>query len=128
MGEYNPLKVEYELQLNRKLDIKKMQEVSKLFIGIHNFKNFVSGERDNYDCIIYSIDFAIKEELLEIKFIGKSFYRYMVRNLVGAMLDVEKGKHTLEDIKEALERYEIEKRFSTALPNGLYLNKIEYEE
>ena len=52
----------------------------------------------------------------------------MVRNLVGAMLDVEKGKNTLEDIKEALERYEIEKRFSTALPNGLYLNKIEYEE
>ena len=128
MGEYNPLKVEYELQLNRKLDIKKMQEVSKVFIGVHNFQNFVSGERANYDCIIYSIDFAIKDELLEIKFIGKSFYRYMVRNLVGAMLDVEKGKNTLEDIKEALERYEIEKRFSTALPNGLYLNKIEYEE
>ncbi len=128
MGEYNPLKAEYELQLNRKLDIKKMQEVSKVFIGVHNFQNFVSGERDNYDCIIYSIEFAIKDELLEIKFIGKSFYRYMVRNLVGAMLDVEKGKNTLEDIKEALERYEIEKRFSTALPNGLYLNKIEYEE
>lgn len=128
MGEYNPIKVNYELQINRELDIKKMQEAANIFIGVHNFQNFVAGVRDNYDCIIYSIDFEIKEEILEIKFIGKSFYRYMVRNLVGAMLDVEKGKNKIEEIKVALDNPEKERRFSTALPQGLYLNKIEYDK
>ena len=50
----------------------------------------------------------------------------MVRNLVGAMLDVSNNKVSLEDIKEALEHPEIKKQFKTAIPNGLYLNKIEY--
>lgn len=128
MGEYNPLKVDYELQINRQLNLAKMQECANIFIGGHNFKNFVAGTRDNYDCIIYSIDFQILNDILEIKFIGKSFYRYMVRNLVGAMLDVEKGKITLEEVLEALNNYEKEQQFSTALPQGLYLNKITYEE
>lgn len=128
MGEYNPLKVDYELQINRQLNLAKMQGCANIFIGGHNFKNFVAGTRDNYDCIIYSIDFQILNDILEIKFIGKSFYRYMVRNLVGAMLDVEKGKITLEEVLEALNNYEEEQQFSTALPQGLYLNKITYEE
>lgn len=128
MGEFNPLKQDYELQLNRMLDIEKMKKCAKLFTGIHNFKNFVAGIRKNYDCIIYDISFEEKENILEIKFIGKSFYRYMVRNLVGAMLDVEKGKNTLEDIKKALENPETKKQFSTALPEGLYLNKITYKK
>lgn len=128
IGEYDPLKVDYELQINRELNIEKMMSVANIFLGIHEFKNFVAGDRDNYECIIYNIEFELKEKVLEIKFIGKSFYRYMVRNLVGAMLDVEKGKNTLEDIKYALDNPNIDKRFSTALPNGLYLNKIEYEE
>ena len=50
----------------------------------------------------------------------------MVRNLIGAMLDVENNKVSLEDIKEALKHPEIKKQFKTAIPNGLYLNKIEY--
>ena len=52
----------------------------------------------------------------------------MVRNLVGAMLDVSNNKASLEDIKEALEHPEITKQFKTAIPNGLYLDKIIYEE
>lgn len=128
IGEYDPLKVDYELQINRELNIEKMMSVANIFLGIHEFNNFVAGDRDNYECIIYDIEFELKEKVLEIKFIGKSFYRYMVRNLVGAMLDVEKGKNTLEDIKYALDNPNIDKRFSTALPNGLYLNNIEYEE
>lgn len=126
MGEYNPLKVDYELQINRKLNIKKMKECAKIFIGVHNFKNFVSGQRDNYECVIYHIEFKKTKNLLEIKFLGKSFYRYMVRNLTGAMLDIENDKATLEDIKKALEHPEIKKQFKTALPNGLYLSKIKY--
>ncbi len=126
LGEYNPLLYDYMFEPNYKLNIGKMKECAKLFIGVHNFKNFTSGERDNYECIIYDIEFIETNNILEIKFIGKSFYRYMVRNLVGAMLDVSNNKASLEDIKEALVHPEIKKQFKTAMPNGLYLNRIEY--
>lgn len=126
LGEYNPLFYDYIFEPNYKLNIDKMEECSKIFIGIHSFKNFTAGERTNYECIIYNIEFKESNNILEIKFTGKSFYRYMVRNLVGAMLDVSNNKASLEDIKEALEHPEIKKQFKTAIPNGLYLNKIEY--
>ncbi|HIS87051.1 MAG TPA: tRNA pseudouridine(38-40) synthase TruA [Candidatus Caccenecus avistercoris] len=128
IGEYNPLYTDYYYQPNYKLDINKMEECAKIFIGVHNFKNFTSGVRPNYECIIYDIDFHINESILEIKFTGKSFYRYMVRNLVGAMLDVANNKASLEEIKKSLDKPEIKRQFKTAIPNGLYLNKIEYEE
>ena len=72
-------------------------------MGVHNFKNFVSGERDNYDCIIYKIKFKVVDNILEIEFTGKSFYRYMVRNLVGAMIEVGRGKIDIIDVKKVLE-------------------------
>ncbi len=126
LGKFNPLLFNYTFEPNYKLDIKKMKKCAKIFKGVHNFKNFTSGERNNYECIIYDIKFKKVKEILEIKFIGKSFYRYMVRNLVGAMLDVSNNKASLEDIKKALEQPEIKKQFKTAIPNGLYLYKIEY--
>ena len=128
LGAYNPLYYDYMFEPNYKLDIAKMKECAKFFLGPHNFKNFTSGERPNYECIIYNIEFNEKNNILEIKFTGKSFYRYMVRNLVGAMLDVANSKANLDDIKNALEYPEIKRQFKTAIPNGLYLNKIIYEE
>ncbi|MCM1053338.1 MAG: tRNA pseudouridine(38-40) synthase TruA [Ruminococcus sp.] len=128
LGRFSPFLEDYTFQPNYKVNINLMKKCSKLFLGIHNFENFVSGSRDNYECIIYSIVFSKKNDILEIKFTGKSFYRYMIRNLVGALLDVSKGLYSLGDIKEALEHPEIKKQFSTALPMGLYLNKIIYKE
>ncbi len=128
LGEFSPFLEDYTYQPNYKLNIKEMQKCAKLFLGIHDFHNFVSGTRDNYQCIIYSIDFKKKNDILEIKFTGKSFYRYMVRNLVGAMLDVSNKKATLKEIKAALDNPEKKKQFKTASPQGLYLNKIYYKE
>jgi len=125
LGEYNPIIADYVLQLPYKLDIDKMKELINVYKGVHNFKNFVSGERDNYECIIYDISFDIKDDILEIEFYGKSFYRYMVRNLVGSMIDVGRGNKTVDDIKKMLDTEEA--KFSYTAPAcGLYLKKIEY--
>lgn len=108
------------------VDIKKMKEVAKLFVGKHDFSNFASGEKENFETFIYSIKFIKRSNFLYIKFKGAGFYRYMVRNLVGAMIDVGRGKRKIEEVKEAIENPDIKKQFSTALPNGLYLSKVLY--
>ena len=125
-GEYDVFKNNYYYQYKYDFNIDILKEVASLFIGVHNFKNFVSGERDNYEAIIYNIDINKDNDIITITFEGKSFYRYMVRNLVGAMLDVARGKATIEDVKNMLDNYEIEKHLSCAPANGLYLNKIYY--
>ena len=125
LGEFNPLISDYVYQSKYKLDIEKMKEVSKLYIGVHDFTNFVSGERDNSECIIYNISFDIKDKILEIRFEGKSFYRYMVRNLVGMMIEVGRGKNDITKVKEMLDNNTTMFGF-TAPACGLYLEKIEY--
>ena len=125
LGEYNPILKDYVNQNVNNLDIKAMKKASKVFLGVHNFKNFVSGERDNYDCIIYKIKFKVVDNILEIEFTGKSFYRYMVRNLVGAMIEVGRGKIDIIDVKKVLD-LQINKTLFTAPANGLYLEKVIY--
>ncbi|MBQ8659301.1 MAG: tRNA pseudouridine(38-40) synthase TruA [Bacilli bacterium] len=125
MGEYDPVKADYEYQCPYKLDISKMKDVAKLFLGVHDFHNFVSGERDDYTCIVHSIDFEEVDNKLHIVFKGKSFYRYMVRNLVGAMIEVARGKVDISVVEEMLNT-EKEMTIFTAPACGLYLEKIEY--
>lgn len=126
LGNYDPLKNDYYNQEFDHLNINKMKKASKYFIGQHNFKNFVSGERDNYDSIIYNINFKRDKNQLIIEFIGKSFYRYMVRNLVGALLEVGRLKIKDKVIKEMMDSPNIDKKLPTAPPEGLYLIKVEY--
>lgn len=120
--EYDSNYFTYQKELN----IKKMKEASKLFLGVHNFQNFVSGSRDNYECIIYKIKFYKIGRKLYIHFYGKSFYRYMVRNMVGALIDIGKGKCNESKIIELLNSEKTDRVLSTAPAKGLYLIKIYY--
>ena len=125
-GFNDPLMINYYHHVNKKLDINKMRRAAKLFLGVHHFDNFVSGERINSEAIVYDIKIYKKKDIIYIKFIGKSFYRYMVRNMVGAILDYEKGNTTLKEIKDMLDNYSISKTLSCAPACGLYLMNIWY--
>ena len=126
LGEYNPLLNDYVHQEKEDLDIEFMQKVAREFVGIHNFKNFVSGERGNYEAIIYDIRFKKTKNILEIEFTGKSFYRYMVRNLVGALIEAGKHKIDSEYIKKMLVNYNKKETLPTAPACGLYLISVKY--
>ena len=126
LGNYDVFLDRYYLQYPYKLDIKKMEECSKIFLGIHNFKNFTAGERDNYEAIVREINFIKNGDILEIEFVGKSFYRYMVRNMVGAMIDVARGKHSIKEVEELLNNWNKRGQMQTASPNGLYLVAVYY--
>ena len=103
-----------------------MKKAAKLFCGEHSLQNFVSGKRDNYDCIIDSIKFSSYNNQLYIKFIGKSFYRYMVRNIVGSLIYVGLGKISISKMEELINNSVIEVPYSTAPASGLYLENVEY--
>lgn len=126
IGEYTPFKADYYLNYKEAISIKKLKEASRIFKGVHDFRNFVSGERNDYICIIYDIKIVKEKNTIFIYFRGKSFYRYMVRNLVGAMLDYNKRKVSLEELKSMLNNPDIKQQLSTAPSEGLYLLDIKY--
>lgn len=126
LGPFQAALNEYYYQPRHKLDLKLMEEASKEFIGVHDFRNFVSGEKENPVTTIYSITFKKRFNKLEIHFIGAGFYRYMVRNLVGALVEVGKYKTSKETIKKMLDNPLKPQTLPTAPPEGLYLKKIWY--
>lgn len=127
-GDYSPLFYDYYLMYDKTIDIKKLEECAKVFIGKHDFHNFVAGERINYNNEIFDITFKKEDNFLEIHFYGKGFYRYMVRNLVGAMLDYNEDKCEIYDIKKMLEEKDYHKTLRCAKANGLYLEGVLYED
>ena len=126
LGTYNPSLNDYMLQPRYKIDIKLLKESSKIFLGKHDFRNFVSGQRDNYEATIDNIKIKKIFDILEIHFIGRGFYRYMVRNIVGAMLEIAKCNTYPDILKKMLDNPNVKKQLPTAPPEGLYLHKIWY--
>lgn len=125
-GAYDPKKYDYYLMYDKKLDVDKLKECASVLIGRHDFHNFVSGSRDNYDMEIEDIEIVENGEEVDIVFTGKSFYRYMVRNLVGAMLDYHEGKCDILLLQKMLNNKDFDYQLSCASAKGLYLEGVYY--
>jgi tRNA pseudouridine38-40 synthase len=69
-------------------------------------------------------------DLAELVYVvrGKSFLRYMVRKIVGTLLDVGRGKLRAADIPELIGARDRSRSGATAPPQGLYLVTVEYPE
>ncbi len=129
IGLYNPIMKDYCLQYNRLLDIKAMNLALKYFEGEHNFKAFTkkSEEKEDYVRIIYKASLELVDNILTISLIGNGFLRYMVRNIVGTLIEIGEHKRTPMDIIELIKMEDRTKIGATAKPNGLYLKDIWYK-
>lgn len=116
----------YYYQFLKKLDINKMKSVAKILEGTHDYRNFVSGKRDDYVSTIFSIKLRKYGKYLFISFVGVGFYRYMVRHLVGAILDVGKCRVDCDVVKDMLDDISVHKNLSVVPACGLYLDKVFY--
>lgn len=126
VGEYKKEKAGYYYQIKYDLDMALMKRTVKLFVGTHDFRNFVSGPRLDYTTTIFKANIKRKKDVILLEFVGVGFYRYMVRHLVGAVLDVGKGKVKVIDAQKMIENPLIFKSLSVVPADGLYLEKICY--
>lgn len=129
LGEYNPLLTNYRYYYKHKLDIDKMIDASKIFIGTHDFKAFTKNHKiDNTIRTIYSIDFEIIDKEIIIKFKGNGFLHNMVRIIVAMLIEVGNDRKTKEDLENILASKNRLLAPKTAPANALYLVNIEYEK
>jgi tRNA pseudouridine38-40 synthase len=59
---------------------------------------------------------------------GKSFLRHMVRKLLGTLLDVGRGKLTVDDVRELFALRDRSRSGPTVPPQGLAMVSVEYRE
>lgn len=110
------------------LDTDAMRAALTHLVGEHDFSAFRSSE-----CQAKSPVRALRASLLErrgaylrMEFIANGFLHHMVRNIVGCLVYVGKGKHPpawLADVLASRDRCQAAPTFA---PDGLYLAGVEY--
>jgi tRNA pseudouridine38-40 synthase len=112
-----------------KLDFKKMELASKLFIGMHDFSSFSDDDPEEKSTKVLIDNIQLKEDgdLILIRIVGSHFIWKMVRRIVGVLVEVGRGKKTEKDILNYLNTKSNEVAKFTAPPSGLFLEKVLYE-
>ena len=127
LNEFNPLNKNYCYYYKYKLDIEKMIEASKIFIGEHDFKSFTKNHKiENTVRTIYDINFDIQDNVIKINFIGNGILHNMVRIIVAMLLEAGNNRISIEQLKEAMENKNRKYAPKLAPANGLYLVNVLY--
>jgi tRNA pseudouridine38-40 synthase len=132
-----PLLWRYVLHYPFPLDEDAMRKAASRFVGPHDFASFAAStgsEDDDKERStvreIYASDFARSDDGEELVYTvrGRSFLRYMVRKMVGTLLDVGRGKLAPTDIERLYELKDRSKSGPTVPPQGLCMVSVELEE
>jgi len=127
----------YVLHYPFPLDEDKMREAAARFVGSHDFASFAAStgsEEDDKERStvreIYATELARSADNQELVFTvrGRSFLRYMVRKMVGSLLDVGRGRLAAEDIDRLYEWKDRSKSGPTVPAQGLCMVSVEHEE
>jgi len=111
------------------LDVEKMRAAAAHFVGEHDFSSFRSAECQAKSPVRTIHAFSVEQKLDRIDFVirANAFLHHMVRNLVGTLVYVGKGKHAPEWVEELLSSRDRAKAAPTFGPEGLYLESVEYD-
>lgn len=114
---------------NKNYDLSLLDEVLKLFLGKHDFKNFCTNKEENtYIEEIYSFKYEFKNNYLTFFIVGSGFKRYMVRMIIGTILEALLHHINVQDIIKLLDSQERNIVSYKVPPQGLYLSKVYYKE
>lgn len=131
IGEYNPLDKNYVYQYNKRLDVAEIERALKYLEGEHNFKSFTKTDEERDDYVRTIIQATLIRDVknvneIIISIIGTGFLRYMVRNIVGLLIEIGEGKRKSEEIYQILKAEDRSAAGKTAPSNGLYLKDVFY--
>ena len=90
MGEFNPIERNYVYQLGKELNIDKMNEALEYIKGEHDFDLLSSNEHKEKNTIrtIYSAKISKKDDIITISLVSNGFLKYMVRTIVGILVQI----------------------------------------
>ena len=126
----DPFQRNYSWYIRKSLNVQEMQLALQYIEGTHDFSSFRATGSSPLHHPVRTIFQATVEKNsdneLVFVFWGNGFLYHMVRNVVGTVVNVGKGKITPEKFKEILEAKNRQKAGITAPPQGLFLEEVFY--
>lgn len=130
-GEFvNPFKRNYTAHFKYPLNLAKMKEAAKDFIGEHDFTSFVaSGSQAKSNVrTVEKISIYRDEHDNEVifEFTGNGFLYNQIRIMVAFLLEVGSNQRPVSDVKRVLAAKDRTQARMTAPASGLYLVSVDY--
>lgn len=130
-GDKDPFQKRYSSRIVGANDfsILKLNEVSEMIMMFDEFYPFCKSNHDakTLQCRITKGQWTrVNSNNLKFEISANRFLRGMVRLIVGACINVQKGKINISDVEKALECQTRLTKSWSAPSEGLFLSKIEY--
>lgn len=111
------------------LDITAMQDASRHLLGKHDFSAFRAAQCQAKSPVkqLHQLDISRHGEMLVFDLSADAFLHHMVRNIIGCLVYVGKGKHPPSWLSEVLAGRERSLAAPTFAPDGLYLTRVRYQ-
>lgn len=119
----------YTWHVIERLDLDAMQQAAAAIVGEHDFKGFRSARSMNHTTVraIASAGWRRGEDaLLVFEIAGAGFLRYMVRSLVGTLVEIGRGQRSPDEMARLLASPDRSAAGKTAPALGLFLVKVDY--
>ncbi|NBV75107.1 MAG: tRNA pseudouridine(38-40) synthase TruA [Methylococcaceae bacterium] len=114
--------------VHQSLDAERMHNAAQALLGEHDFSSFraqscqsVSPKRH-----LYFVDVYRQQDQVIIDICANAFLHHMVRNIVGSLIEVGRGKHDAEWLADLLALKDRNRAAMTAPPDGLHLLAVYY--
>ena len=110
------------------LDVRAMREAAGAFVGMHDFRSFTDSDPDEVSTEVLLEAIEVKEDgaLILFRVTGSHFVWKMVRRLVGVLVEVGRGRLTVEEAEGFLEERSAAPARLTAPASGLFLERVVY--
>ena len=117
-----------QLHIATKLNVEKMREAIKYFVGKYDFSSFKSSGTSCKNSVreIYKAEIIEDGNLIKIELTGSGFLYNMVRIISGTLVDVGLGKIEATTIPQIIQSKDRGQAGKTLPPQGLYLVEVYY--
>ena len=111
------------------LDVAKMREAAGYLLGEHDFSAFRSSECQAKTPVkrLMQLDILQRGDIIIFDLAADAFLHHMVRNIIGCLVYVGKGKHPPLWMKTVLDGRSRLQAAPTFAPDGLYLRRVSYD-
>lgn len=112
------------------LDVEKMNKAAEVLLETEDFTTFAKLNSNNKTniCHVSHAEWVVEDDgTLRFTIRADRFLRNMVRAIVGTLVDVGRGRYTVEEFAEIVAARDLSRASSGAPPQGLFLSNVKYK-
>ena len=113
----------------RPLDELRMRAAATCLLGMHDFSAFRAAECQAASPVrtVHELGIVRRGAFLQVRITANAFLHHMVRNIVGALVEVGVARQAPEWIAEVLAGRDRSRAAPTFAASGLYLSGVQYD-